>query len=139
MSTRKEFIMFNTLKQTIKNKFSEMVNNSKYEKYVKILRILSMTIACSLYPVAAYAGTLDTLFGNILGIVCKIFFVVGSVLLLFGLGMLMLSFKNDDADSKQRAIQLIAVSVGLMSIGGIYTAATNGFTGAITISNNISI
>lgn len=53
---------------------------------------------------------------NIIKIVFDIFFYIGLVLLAWSIGMLVLAFKNEDADSKSRAIMLLIVSAVLMGI-----------------------
>ena len=53
---------------------------------------------------------------NVLGLIFKIFRYIGILLLAWSIGMLVLAFKNEDADSKSRAIMMMVVSVVLVGI-----------------------
>jgi hypothetical protein len=59
---------------------------------------------------------------RILGVVCSIFRYIGIVLLAWSIGMLVLSFKNEDADSKSRAVLLMVVSIALIAIKSLLAA-----------------
>ena len=67
------------------------------------------------------ATTAKTLVGNLLGYVFAIFKYIGWLLLAWGIGQLVLAFKNEDADSKSRAMMLIVVAIILTVIGTIFT------------------
>ena len=84
----------------------------------------------SFAPVSAVAvssaDTNDTT-GNIVArilnkVVLPIFMWIGIILLAWAIGMLVLAFKNEDADSKSRAIMLIVVSVVLIGLRPIMAA-----------------
>ena len=67
--------------------------------------------------------TTGSLVANILNkVVLPIFMWIGIILLAWAIGMLVLAFKNEDADSKSRAIMLIVVSVVLISLRPIMGA-----------------
>lgn len=70
--------------------------------------------------VGAHAATSSEIVKNLLGYVFGIFFWIGVVLLAWGIGQLVLAFKNEDGDSKSRAIMLIVASIVLMGIGPIF-------------------
>lgn len=53
---------------------------------------------------------------KIVGIITQIFFYIGILLLAWSIGMLVLAFKNEDADSKSRAMLLLVVSAALIGI-----------------------
>lgn len=57
-----------------------------------------------------------TVAGYMIGIVCKIAFFVGLILLAFAAFQLFMAFKDEDANSKSRNAQLIAVSVAAMCL-----------------------
>ena len=69
-----------------------------------------------LMPTAYAADTEDQIVNSILDIVVKIAFYIGIILLAWSIVMLVLAFKNEDADSKSRAIMLIVVSVVLIAV-----------------------
>ena len=54
------------------------------------------------------------------------------LLLAWSVGMLFLAFKNDDADSKSRAMMMMIVSIVLIAfktiLGGVLKSAGTGFT-----------
>ena len=70
----------------------------------------------------------DEMVGNLIGIVCSIFTYIGILLLVWGIGQLVLAFKNEDADSKSRAMMLLIASVVLMSVRTIITNLGLGIT-----------
>lgn len=75
------------------------------------------------------AGMVSTLLGYIFGI----FQYIGILLLAWGVGQLVLAFRNEDGDSKSRAIMLILSSIVLMSIGTIVSGLVNG-QGGVNVS-----
>ena len=80
----------------------------------------------------ATTGTAEALVKNLLGYVFAIFRYIGWLLLAWGIGQLILAFKNEDADSKSRAMMLLVVAVILTVIGNIF----NGIMSS-TIGGNI--
>ena len=109
------------------------------EEIVRISKCMIMQICTFAYlPMSAYAG-IDDMFGNLVGIVCKIFFYIGSILLVWAIGQLILAFKNEDADSKSRAIQVLVVAILAMSIAPIYTAVTASMNNRISVNESITI
>lgn len=61
-------------------------------------------------------ATEDKLFSNVLGVIYKIFKYIGILLLAWSIGMLVLAFKNEDADSKSRAMMMAVVSIVLIGV-----------------------
>ena len=59
---------------------------------------------------------LSSVFEKIKGLVGTIFRWIGYMLLLWGVAQLILAFKNEDADSKSRAMLLIGVGAALTAI-----------------------
>ena len=53
---------------------------------------------------------------KIMNVILDVFFYIGLLLLAWSVGMLVLAFKNEDADSKSRAMMLLVVSASLMGI-----------------------
>lgn len=70
---------------------------------------------------------INGMFTTLIGTVCQIFFYIGAILLVWSIGQLVLAFKNEDADSKSRAIMVLVCSLLLMSVKTIYNqvAPTN--------------
>ena len=50
-------------------------------------------------------------------------------LLVWAIGQLVLAFKNEDADSKSRAVMVLAVAILLMSVKQIYESVTSDLSG----------
>ena len=75
-------------------------------------------------------GTAEGLVQNLLGYVFAIFKYIGWLLLAWGVGQLVLAFKNEDADSKSRAMMLLVVAIILTSIGTIFNGL--GVTNSVT-------
>lgn len=113
--------MLTTLHQ--KNKvFKDKVGRFfSYQEIVRIFQcLMTAGVTLSAMPIFAMAGGADDMFGTLVGYVCKIFFYIGAILLVWAVGQLVLAFKNEDADSKSRAVMVLVCAVLLMSIGTIY-------------------
>ena len=97
----------------------------KIRDFIKGIRkeekVLALTGAfVGLYTVSAHAdGNAGNIVNNLLGYIFGIFRYIGIMLLAWGIGQLVLAFKNEDGDSKSRAIMLILASIVLMSVGTI--------------------
>lgn len=52
----------------------------------------------------------------VIDVVYKIFTYIGIILALWGVGSLVMAFKNEDADSKSRAIMCLIVGISLVSL-----------------------
>lgn len=61
----------------------------------------------------------DALMGGIIDTVLQVFQWIGILLLVWGIGQLIMAFKNEDADSKSRAIMMIVSSVLLIGLKGL--------------------
>lgn len=59
-------------------------------------------------------STLESTLGKVVGVVFDLFRYIGIVLALWGVGSLVMAFKNEDADSKSRAIMSLVVGLVLM-------------------------
>ena len=62
---------------------------------------------------------LNTVMSNIKNIVETLFKSIGFVLVLWGAGQLVLAFKNEDSDSKSRAIMSIVAGVALYGFASL--------------------
>lgn len=72
-----------------------------------------MPVFCALNPDGI---DIETIIGSILGIILTIAMYVGVVLLTYAVFQLVMSFKNDDAEGKSRATQLLVVSAVLIGL-----------------------
>ena len=79
------------------------------------------TTALMASPIA-FATEVDpaTVVTGLVGYIWTIFRWIGVLLLAWAIGMLVLAFKNEDADSKSRSMMLLVVSILLMSVGTIF-------------------
>ena len=57
--------------------------------------------------------SLSSVMGNVQKIVYALFKSIGFVLTIWGIGQLVLAFKNEDSDSKSRAIMSIVAGIAL--------------------------
>lgn len=78
-------------------------------------------------------ATMDSLMTQILNIIFKIFRYVGILLLVWSIIQIVLGFKNEDADSKQKGMVLAIISIVLITISfvvkPILTAAGFNYEG----------
>ena len=70
---------------------------------------------------SAANSALSSVFGGVKDLVGAIFRWIGYMLLIWGVAMLILAFKNEDADSKSRAMMLIGVGAALTAIDAFIT------------------
>lgn len=73
------------------------------------------------------------LMDQLIGTVCDVFRMIGALLLVWAIGQLVLAFKNEDADSKSRAMMVLVASILLLSLKSIYEAVTNTSVGQSAI------
>lgn len=79
------------------------------------------------FPMAAYAAGVNEFVSRLLGTVCNIFILIGALLLVWAIGALIMAFKNDDADSKSRNMQVVIVAAILLAFKGVVEAALTAF------------
>lgn len=65
------------------------------------------------------SDSLNDVMGNVQDLVETLFKSIGFVLVLWGAGQLVLAFKNEDSDSKSRAIMSIVAGVALYGFASI--------------------
>lgn len=61
-------------------------------------------------------STADKAMSTIVNFVFRIFGYIGAVLGVWGIGSLILAFKNEDADAKSRAIMILGAAILLLSL-----------------------
>lgn len=121
---------YNMKKQIISfcNKVKEKgMKAYKFCKKYALELVISMSaiLPCSTV-LDVYASTVNTvdevnLISKVLDIIFTIFRYIGILLLAWSIGMLVLAFKNEDADSKSRAIMMMVVSVVLIGVKTLFT------------------
>ena len=112
---------------------SRFANPGKKEK---ILAAAGASVAAVVpfvpMALADTSSTASDLISKVLGVICDIFLGIGVLLLAWSVGMLFLAFKNDDADSKSRAMMMMIVSIVLIAfktiLKGVLDSAGTGFT-----------
>ena len=88
----------------------------KLFKTVRNSALAMSAVSASMAPTAFAAVDDKQLINSILDVMYKMALYIGIILLAWGVIMLVLALKNEDADSKSRAIMLIAVSIALISV-----------------------
>lgn len=91
-------------------------------------------MATTMPAVFAVDQTADAMVGKLVGIICTIFRYIGILLAVWAVGMLVLAFKNEDADSKSRSMMLLIVSIVLIVIKSIVQMLLDVSGTGITIS-----
>lgn len=91
--------------------------------------LLALSATALTFPSTAYAagmiddgGVSNKIIKQIVNVITTMAVFIGIVLLAWSVLMLMLAFKNEDADSKSRAIMLIVVSIMLIGFGSFLTS-----------------
>ena len=86
--------------------------------------MLAAGAAIGLVP-TVYAADAKTAVKGIIDMVFQIFQYIGVILALWGVGALVLAFKNEDADSKSRAIMSLVVGVCLVGLKPLFGTWVN--------------
>ena len=68
----------------------------------------------------AFAVTAEDLIGQILKTIFTIAGYIGVLLLVWGIVILVLAIRNEDADSKSRAVLFIVVAIALICLGALF-------------------
>lgn len=81
-------------------------------------------------PFAFAAADIGSIISTFLGYVVDIFVAIGILLAVWAAGQLVLAFKNEDADSKSKAMMMLIVAAALVCMrviaGGVITALDVG-------------
>lgn len=97
--------------------------NPKVRK--QIMNLAMVTTMAIITTPPAYA-TASEMISRIIGTVLAIGTYIGAVLLAQGVFQLVMAFKDDNADSKSKAIMLILASIILVSLQTVYTSLMQG-------------
>lgn len=99
--------------------------SGKKEKWIAIAAlaclgvIVFMMILNPAFAASDYTATITDIVQQIVNIVGTIFQVIGVILAIYAVGQLVLAFKNEDANSKSSASQLLVVAIILIAIPAI--------------------
>lgn len=115
-------------------KITKKMANSKFaKKIIATSGILSSAVIGVIPAYAASSGNAKTLAGDAVGTVVTVMQYVGALLGVWALAQLFLAFKNEDADSKSRAMMTLMASILLVCIKPIASAIAR--TAGLTIGN----
>ena len=101
-------------------KITKKIADSKFAK--KVVAGSSFLSAAAINAMTAYAGgsaTANKMVHSAILTVGNIGRYIGLILLVWGIMQLVLAFKNEDADSKSRAIMITIVSIVLITLPNI--------------------
>lgn len=93
--------------------------SSKVKKTLAIALVIAcvFAVACPMVLATEVAtSTADKAMSTIVNFVFRIFGYIGAVLGVWGIGSLILAFKNEDADAKSRAIMILGAAILLLSL-----------------------
>ena len=84
---------------------------------------MAIVLVLALTTVFAFAATpsATNILGKILDTIFTLASYIGVLLLAWGGVMLFLAIRNEDADSKSRAIMLLVVAIALICLGTLFT------------------
>lgn len=95
--------------------------NKKTEKMEKaVAPMLAVGAAVGLIPTVSADLTAGDAIKKVVNIVLDIFRYIGIILTLWGIGSLVMAFKNEDADSKSRAIMSLVVGIALITLKTLF-------------------
>lgn len=86
---------------------------------IMLCSMVMLTLLCPAFAATAYKATVSGLLNSMIEIIGTIFVAVGVILAVYAVGMLIMAFKNEDADSKSRASTLLVVAIILIAFPSI--------------------
>lgn len=127
--TKGRYNMVNEMKTKLCAVRTEMMDFAASNPFVRAgQRALVGTVFLALTPMNVFAEmptiNASDMMDNLVAVVCDVFRMIGVLLLVWSVGQLVLAFRNEDADSKSRAMMVIVCSILLISVGAIYQALT---------------
>ena len=129
--------MFTNLKQkkeALTNKFDRFFSFDDKVKMVQAGSALATSLCCMSMISMAAVNTAD-IFGTLIGYICQIFLYIGIIIMVWAVGQLVLAFKNEDADSKSRAVMVMVCSIILMSVGQIVKTVLDSTGTGVTVKD----
>lgn len=90
-------------------------------KAMLIPACIILVLACTMSVVMADEVTPEGILQALLDVIFTIASYIGILLLAWGGVMLILAIRNEDADSKSRAVMLIVVAIALICLGTVFS------------------
>lgn len=100
-------------------KLKTQTQNEKVIFALSIAVVAGVVLAMILNPAFAYEGQIQNLLDEILEIVGTIFRAIGIILAVWGVGQLILAFKDENASAKSSASMLMVVGIVLFVMPSI--------------------
>ena len=100
--------------------------NKNVKKAIGIVLCVGIVGAVAVPAFAAATGNAKTVIENFLGYIQDIFVCLGAMLGVWGVGQLALSFKDDNPESKSRAMMMVIVAAILIGVGTFATTILSG-------------
>lgn len=122
------------MKEKMTNAITKMTTGKGFIITSVVLSLLFIIFALPVFAAPTENGAKNAV-GVLTGYVLKIFQYVGVLLLIWAIAQLVLAFKNEDADSKSRAMMMLLVAVLLCVIKPIAQQVIN----ALGLSNEVSL
>ena len=94
-------------------KLKTQTQNEKVFFALSVAAIIGVVLAMILNPAFAYEAEIQGLLDQILDIVGTIFRAIGIILAVWGVGQLILAFKDENASAKSSASMLMVVGIVL--------------------------
>lgn len=105
-------------------RFESLKENQKLRKVSYAIATAALS-ASAMAPLALAQGPKDIV-QTFLGYVIDMFICIGALLGVWAIAQLALAFKNEDADSKSRAMMMLIVAAVLIGITGLSNTVLNG-------------
>ena len=106
-------------------KIKQKLLSTDKKTQAKVALVSGCTTMAAFTPIVLAAPSsidIDDTVKLVLSKILDIFFYIGLLLLAWSVGMLVLAFKNEDADSKSRAMMMMVVAAALVGFKSILNA-----------------
>lgn len=122
------------LKEKIVINESTLKQQKKYFPVIAFSVFMLAVVAANPFVFAAVqlGGNAQSVLENIISLIGLVFKIIGGILTIWGAGQLILAFKNEDADSKSRAIMCLVCGLALFAFPTVMKSL------GITASNMLS-
>lgn len=112
------------VKEKVANVVSAMTSGISKKKLTKASCTAAamsamMTVAPVMCAINPDGISIEEIMGSVLGIIFTVAMYIGIILAIWGLFQLVMSLKNDDAEAKSRATQLMVVGIVLIGLKGL--------------------
>lgn len=97
----------------------EKIKKVDYRKVVSIAGAVAILGSCFVFAFANAGSGVKNVIETFLGYVLDIFISIGALLLFWAVGQLALAFKDDNPESKSRAMMMLVAAAILISVGAL--------------------